>query len=550
MTRSFSKSLTSIKSLTSHCRNRRARRPHAEMLEGRLLLTAGDLDLTFGNGNGYVLTKSASDKKNSSSDTAEAVAIQGDGKILAAGSSGTTTGKMEVVRLNTDGSLDDGSPKDITQGDTFGSGGRFLSADQGLAQDVAVDSMGRIVLVGTLTQTSSRIGLIRLLPNGTPDPAFGQNGEVVTLVNGNDNGEAVAIQSNGKIVVGAYTYTGASNSGYGLLLRYNTDGSLDDGSVNDSTPGDSFGQGGMVKASWAPSLNDGIFDLAIQSDDKIVVSGSISPQAGSNSYGRYLARYDTAGNVDVGFGTQGQVKLPVSPTKPALTKQPIVIQPDGAIVWAGSDFNGTDEDVAVARVTTAGVLDTTFGAVSGAARTGYIVIPHDGDQVAWGVTIQPDGKLVVAGRSDTKPAKPGGSSAYVTDSLIARLRPDGTLDTSFQSGGFEFHSFASTSAEGLYDVAVQAGGNIVAAGFAVPDGASGFAFLIARFKGDSASSPAGPSLSAQGSRTTTTFIDAPLVAPLDPSIDLDLTQLAIEWLRSTPKRSRPALRAPSRLGDG
>ena len=117
MIRSLIGSLASTKSRTSNRRRRTARRPQAESLEGRLLLTAGTWT-TFGAGTGFVLTKSltASGKKNSSSqDSAQAVAIQGDGKILAAGwSSVAGTYPMEVVRLNPDGSLDDGSSADTT----------------------------------------------------------------------------------------------------------------------------------------------------------------------------------------------------------------------------------------------------------------------------------------------------------------------------------------------------------------------------------------------------------------------------------------------------
>ena len=72
--------------------------------------------------------------------------------------------------------------------------------------------------------------------------------------------------------------------------------------------------------------------------------------------GRYLASYPNPdGSIDTTFHTDGHVILPVSPTKPSITKQPIVIQPsDGAIVWAGTDYNGTDNDLAMVRCTTDG----------------------------------------------------------------------------------------------------------------------------------------------------------------------------------------------------
>ena len=190
------------------------------------------------------------------------------------------------------------------------------------------------------------------------------------------------------------------------------------------------------------------------------------------------------------------------------------------------DFNGTDEDVAVARITATGSSDTTFGAVSGAERTGYVTIPHAGMDNAESVKIQPDGKLSWWG------------SAALKDSLIARLMPDGTLDTGFGSGGIVIRSFSSGSDDFLYDVAVQGDGKIVAVGAADPPGLTRPAFLVARFLGDSGSSPAAASLSAPSSRTAISSLDQAMFAPLAPVTDLDLTQLATEWLLATPRRGR------------
>src|SRR3954452_20367635 len=128
---------------TTRRRNRMARRPQAETLEGRLLLTAGDLDLSFDN-DGYVLTNS---EGSIVGDVAYAVAIQPDGKVLAAGSR-WSGGVFEVVRR-----LQDGSPDP-----EFGSGGRAMPLSDGYAFDMAIQIApetglpdGRIVLAGYLT---------------------------------------------------------------------------------------------------------------------------------------------------------------------------------------------------------------------------------------------------------------------------------------------------------------------------------------------------------------------------------------------------------------
>jgi uncharacterized delta-60 repeat protein len=534
------------------------------LLEGRLLLSAGDLDSSFGTG-GYVLANSPAvsvKKPTAPSDGAEAVAIQVDGKILAAGWS-ANRGTMEVVRLNPDGRLDDGSSSDTNPADSFGSGGRVLSQDQGRANAMAVDSAGRIVLVGSFkvvvtvsrnqTQTRDGVGLLRLLADGKPDPTFGQAGKVATLVGSSwAVGNAVAIQSDGKIVVVGEVTSSSDPLSHrdGLLLRYNADGSLDDGSPNDSTHGDRFGTGGVVVTSWAPGLTvgEGIFDVAIQdagarADGKIVVSGSITPEAGSNRLRRYLARYNADGSLDDGssndltpsdrFGPDGHVVLPVSPTGPGSARQPIVIQPnDGAIVWAGTDYNGIDNDLTMVRYTASGEPDPTFG-----SGTGLVTVPRVGTQFPWGVTMQPDGRLVVVGAS-------------TSDSFVARFEPNGSLDsTSFRDGGFAVYSFTSgVPADRLLDVAVQADGRIVAVGQASPNGDGNSAFLIARFMGGSGSSPAAASPSVPSSPTAISPLDQAIFSPLATSTDLDLTQLATEWLRSSPKRSRPALRSSLGLG--
>jgi uncharacterized delta-60 repeat protein len=543
MTRSFTKSLTSLKSPTSHRRNRRARHPQAEALEGRLLLNAGDLDTTFGadydkNGvpDGYVLTNSPAYAKDGTpvGDEAYAVAVYPStdpngnaGKILAAGDRAGAS--FEAVRLLPNGSPDLG----------FGSGGFVVPLTNGQGYDMTVDTQGRILMTGYVgtgvgKKSNTDVAIVRMLSTGALDTSFGPNrdGKVVTDVSGrglDDDGQDIVIQPDGKIVVVGKTGR-TDSSADGFILRYNADGS----------PDTSFGSGGKVVSTLMPGRFDRFVGVAIQPiDGKIVVCASypvtndvITP------WGRYLARYNADGTLDTGFGTGGRVDLPFTPVTSGYFNHPITIQGDGKIVWAEGGVNGTDHDVTVARLTATGSFDTTFGAVSGAARTGYVMIPHAGDDNAASVKIQPDGKLVVVGFWGDGPAQ---------DPFIARLTPDGTLDPGFGSGGIVIHSFSSGS--GLDDVAVQGDGKLVAVGSAEPPGLTRPAFLVARFLGDSGPSPAAASPPAPSSPTAISPPDQAMLAPLATSTDLDLTQLATEWLRLTPTHSRPALRAPSRLGD-
>jgi uncharacterized delta-60 repeat protein len=549
-----------IRSLTNSIairrRNRTARRPQAETLEGRLLLTAGGLDNTFGTG-GSVLLSSPSTKKNSPSiDIAYAAEVQPDSKILVAGvgGSGSSPNKFQVVRLKPDGTTPDSS---------FGSGGRVMPLD-GYAMDMALQQDGGIVLAGRVqvttgsgrnTVTQYDVAVVRLTRDGKLDSSFDGDGVVTTPISTSsggsdpfyDDAQSIAVQPDGKIVVGGRTYSGSMRGYDSVLVRYNTNGSLDDGSASDTTPGDSFGQGGIIVTPWSPTYNDSIMDLGIQGDGKIVVAGKGYLDDASHGYPYFVARYNADGSLDDGsasdttpgdsFGTDrsGAAITPFGYSNAGWggSDHPLVLQPNGAIVFALDYYrNGVDIDIALARFTPAGVLDGAFG-----NGTGFVTLARPGRQYARSVAIQADGKLIVAGSEEVS----GGA-------FVARFQRDGTLDGGFGDRpgdqGLVIRPFGSSGSR-FYDVAIQADGKIVAAGQANGDGID---FLVARYLGDSGSSPAVASLSAPGSPTAISPLDEVMLAPLAPSTDLDLTQLATEWLRPTPKRSRPALRAPSRQG--
>jgi uncharacterized delta-60 repeat protein len=511
------------------------------MLEGRLLLNAGDLDTTF-DGDGYV---SLSTPGHISLDTAAAVKVQpNDGKILVAGDVFNDRGKgrqFQVVRLNADGSLDDGSLSDSTPGDSFGSGGRVLPR-YGNLYDMALQQNGRILLAGIAEVTTGSgknkvthydVALVRLLANGMLDASFGQGGNVTTGISTSsgtnsldDYAHAITVQPDGKILVGGEAWGGSASGFDTFLVRYNIDGSLDP----------DFGpkHDGKVVTAWS-SPADCITDIAIQDNGKIVVAGKGYLSDASHGYPYYVARYNADGSLDPSFGTAG-TGAAITPfgdsSDPRLSvAHALAQQPDGSLVFTMRDYNGVDYDydIALARFTPSGVIDSsTFG--NGA---GFVTVPLAGKQIPWSVAVQADGKLVVVGGNNYNP----------DPQFVARFHPNGDLDTGFGNGGL----VRGPSQGQFYDVAIQSDGKIIAAGPALVGGNNDI--LVARFMGGSGSSPAAASPSAPSSPTAISPIDQAILAPLDPSTDLGLTQLAIEWLRSTPKRGRPALRAPSRLGD-
>ncbi len=276
-------------------------------------------------------------------------------------------------------------------------------------------------------------------PSGSLDTTFGMGGIVTTP---NMAGLGTAIQMDGKIVVAG---TNDSNADI-ILARYETDGSLDA----------SFGTGGIVTTAIG-SGSDVCYDVAIQSDGKIVVAG-FSYNGANNDFA--LVRYGTDGTLDASFGTGGIVTTAIGLNYDFGCS--VAIQADGKIVVAGYSYNGANDDFALVRYGTDGTLDVSFG-------TGGIVTTPIGanSDRGFSVAIQTDGKIMVAGSS---------YNGTNEDFALVRYGTDGTLDASFGTGGIV------TTAIGLnYDfgcsVAIQADGKIVVAGYSYNGANDDFALV-------------------------------------------------------------------------
>ena len=268
-------SLFSLICPAHHARKRHRLRPRLDALEDRFLLTAGDLDPTFGTG-GIVLTGFPSLRTNvqGTGGNAFAVQIQSDGKIVAAG---WGLYDFAVARYNTNGSLDP----------TFGSGGEVVTTfNQQLtayANDLAIQPDGKIVVVGytlvtvgsgTNSVTDTVFAMARYNTNGTLDTSFGpnHNGLVTTKILGNDSAHAVVIQPDGKIVVAGSIARGLPRPSSAALVRYNPNGTLDT----------SFGQGGIMTPTFVPGASQSFDDVALETVNgttEIVAAGAVSSPA-------------------------------------------------------------------------------------------------------------------------------------------------------------------------------------------------------------------------------------------------------------------------------
>jgi uncharacterized delta-60 repeat protein len=366
---------------------------------------AGDLDPSFGSG-GKVLTDFFANL-----DQAYAVAIQGDGKIVAIGLSAPGANSA-LARYNIDGTLDT----------TFGTGGKVTTDFGGddAIYAVAIQSDHKIVVAGVATN----FALARYNSDGTLDTTFGTGGKVTTVFSsGPSEAHALAIYSTGKILVAGFVRN--SNGGDFALARYNSGGTLDT----------SFGSSGNGKVTTDFFGGfDAAFALTVQADNKFVLAGEAYTGSG---YDFALARYNTNGTLDSGFGAGGKVTTDFGGLNDQATA--VAIQWDGKIVAAGIGPNV----YALARYNSNGTLDATFGS-GGKATT---------DVGGLALAIQWDGKIVTAGDA------PGGFG-------LARYNSNGTLDATFGTGGKVATPVGSTyGSGGAYGVSIQGDGKIVAAGY-------------------------------------------------------------------------------------
>jgi uncharacterized delta-60 repeat protein len=417
------------------------------------MAAAGDLDPTFGVG-GKVLT----DLKRST-DLANAVAAQADGKLVVVGqtykNNDFSDEDFAVARYNTDGTLDT----------TFGARGRVRTDFPGLAavpSAVVIQPDGKIVVAGgafPLFTFAGDFKVARYNPNGSLDTSFGSGGIVTTFFPQGSYAFAVALQSDGKIIAAGTHFVdfnpGDMSDTDFALARYNSDGSLDS----------TFGNGGTATTDFFGTEDD-VFSVLIQPDGKIVAVGSANDPA--DFYDFAAVRYLSNGTLDTTFGVGGRVSTDFG-RRGFDRAHSAALQADGKIVAAGfaTSVDGIRENFAVARYTSSGVLDTTFNS-RGLQQIDFGSCCQD----AWQVLVQSDGKIVTIGYPNSEQSD--------SDFLLARLNSTGSLDTTFGIGGKVRTSFGNLGG-GAQGGLLQADGKIVAVGFQATSSATNVEFALARY---------------------------------------------------------------------
>ena len=409
-------------------------------------IPAGRLDMTFGIG-GKVTNFPFSFVAND-------VADQADGKIVVVGSDGED---FVVTRLNVDGSLDQ----------SFGDGGKVITdfiEGQDTARSVIIQADGKIVAAGSAKRRSgSRPGfaLARYDINGAPDNSFGGDGKII-IDFGDNEAFAVAVQPDGKLVVAGFEFSVISGTEANFAVaRVNSDGTLDT----------SFDGDGKVITDFLTN-NDIAYDIALQTDGKIVVAGTkdIGLDAAQDFA---LVRYNSNGSLDTSFGNGGKVSTDFfSDLDDA---KAVAIQADGKIVVGGSAVNSTSTNFALARYQNNGSLEESF------ETDGKVITDFGGAYSAISdIVIQSSGKIIAVGSALVE---------GVRSFALARYTKNGELDTTFDIDGKAITTFeAGVGGSAANAAALETDGRLIVVGTFTPTHSAVVRYLlgtaIADFDGD------------------------------------------------------------------
>ena len=377
------------------------------------LAAGGELDPTFDGDGRVTLDLGAADE------SAVDVAVQPDGKIVVLG----TTGMSAVLaRYTSTGALD-----------TTFDGDGFLVFTSLHPSALALQPDGKIIVAGT---ANADFALARFKDDGTPDDSFDGDGLAsADFVNhSNDIGRGVALQPDGKIVVG-----GSSDANHELgtvtVARFKGDGTLDDSFYNHGFRG------------WC-CMNSYATAVAIQTNGKIVVAGSTGVFSHTPRF--FVSRLKADGTRDSSFSNDGQLQTKFGAEAHGLD---VAVQADGRVVVAGSVGAFKHSDFALARYTSSGKLDTTFSG-DGKRRMDF----SGGADEALGLVIQPNGRIVAAGFAAPL------HHPSDADFGLARYRSNGSLDLSFSANGKQRVRFGTNDQDSGFAVARQADGKLVVAG--------------------------------------------------------------------------------------
>jgi uncharacterized delta-60 repeat protein len=394
------------------------------------------------------------------------LAIQPDGKIVLVGwqfttpppySTDTVEADIVVKRLNPDGTPDAG----------FAQGGTLVldvplntQRAYNIANAVALQPDGKIVVGGysrRVGQTSELATIVRLQPSGLLDSSFNGGG-------GADSGPGIAIDRMGRVtdlqldsqgrILATGTWDRVGLDAEAFAERYLANGARDDSGFTDAV----FG--------WATGNRDGAERTALQPDGRLVIAGYTDT---STTFQAAVARIGASGGLDSGFSGDGLFAYNIAAGAVDGNKA-VAVEPDGKILAAG--FGGPGDDFALTRLTADGALDPSLAGKS------TVTTDFGGEDGANAIALQANGKILLGG---------GGPN----DIAFARFQPGGTPDETFGPDGKRVVAFPNNAISSLSAMALQSDGKIMGVG-GLNDDSAVFKAAVVRLQGDSKSEGGAP----------------------------------------------------------
>lgn len=342
--------------------------------------------------------------------------------------------------------------------DTFGDNGIVITDDSyhlELAYAIALQTDGKIVVAGNTSAASIEDFLVvRYNTDGSLDTSFGNNGfSIIDFGNNTECAYGIDIQDDGKIVVCGYTRDNGNNHDRFATTRLNTDGTLDN---TFNLTGTRIEIIGFDNYSYARKG----YDVEVLADGKIIVGGT------SNEDYAFV-KYTTSGNLYSLFGSSGKVEYDLDGN---YGEQAVAIGVDNndKIVASGYSYRICTTEMGIIRLNSDGSIDNSF------SYDGQIVPDIAlGSEYAKAMAFQPDGKIITVGyNKDT--------SGYY-DIEVIRLTENGDLDNTFGTNGSVLQDFGYNENR-AYAVAIEDNGDILVAGsFGT---ISQYSLGLVRFKSD------------------------------------------------------------------
>ncbi len=405
-------------------------------------------------------------------DQAYALAVQEDGKIVVAGYNNDDGNfNIALARYNSDGNEDT----------TFGLDGQVIEnfAGNDAALAIALQTEGSILLAGYMTNSGRKeVALLRYDKDGLPDAVFNLNVDqaLSQLIDETATAYGVAVQADGKIVVAGLV--GDAGSERAFVIRFNEDGSEDD----------SFDEDGIVIVEG--ENQSAAKALILDKDENILLAGWKKENEQTSAS---LFRFTTAGEPDKSFDSDGSVSVVIDGADSVANT--LSLQSDGKIVLAGYADGDTGKEILLARYDQGGVLDLQFG------DDGLVQESMEKDTEAYDVAISDDGIIYVTGYGDNGIDKDvlfvryGTDGSFVNFAILPSVESDGDVEASTITIN---KLQVKEEADGIDDIAiplsdvltpigedddvaqallVQADGAVLVAGYAVSGDGADFALL-------------------------------------------------------------------------